>query len=78
MRQRDAAMLHAERGPKFSTVWLQDGLLVLQLLNGNASSSSNCSEQDLPARIHRTPVSRGLLVHTCVCVCSFVCVCLCV
>ncbi|XP_062412438.1 protein crumbs homolog 1 [Sardina pilchardus] len=40
-RQRDAAILHAERGTEFITVWLQDGLLVLQLLSGNTSSSSS-------------------------------------
>lgn len=47
-RQRDAAILHAERGTEFVTVWLQDGLLVLQLLSGNASSSSASSSSSSP------------------------------
>ncbi|XP_076133782.1 protein crumbs homolog 1 [Alosa pseudoharengus] len=47
-RQRDGAILHAERGAEFITVWLQDGLLVLQLLSGNTSSSSSSSLSLVP------------------------------
>ncbi|KAL2090378.1 hypothetical protein ACEWY4_015066 [Coilia grayii] len=36
--QSNAAILHAERGQEFVTVWLQDGFLVLQLQSSEASS----------------------------------------
>ncbi|KAK9967460.1 hypothetical protein ABG768_001859 [Culter alburnus] len=39
-RKHNAAVLHAESGPDFVTVSIQDGFLVLELLSGTSSSSS--------------------------------------
>ncbi|XP_051551559.1 protein crumbs homolog 1-like, partial [Myxocyprinus asiaticus] len=40
-RKRNAAVLHAESGPDFITVSIQDGFLVLELLSGSSFSSSS-------------------------------------